>query len=126
MTVTRIARIDELMKDKFASTVLAVRYLEDRSKVCQRDYEISDAVEYANEVSFSEEIAQRIARGGGMVRFRIVGSRPATWSGVDTDRDSMGRRVKWEKDEHHTFISPGATVVLSNDEVAVNCETNGK
>ncbi len=119
MTITRTERIGELMNDKFASVVLAVRYLEERSKVCQKDYEIEDAVEYANDVAFQEDIEAKIQKWQGRVRFRIVGSPPATWSGRETDRDSIGRRVKWSRDKHHTFISPCAEVVLSNDEIAV-------
>jgi hypothetical protein len=117
MAITRIDRIDGMMKDKFATTILAVRYLSDHKKICQADYEIADAISYANDVAFDVTIQDKIEKSKGKVRFRIVGSPPCTWSGNPDERDSFGRRVKWSRKTHHTFLSPEVDVVLAEDEL---------
>ena len=119
MAITRIDRIESLMKDKYSTTVLAVRYLAEHDKVCQKDYEISDAIEVANKVAFEVGVVRKIEKSKGKVRFRIQGSPPCTWSGNPDDRDKFGRRVKWARGKTHTFLSPEIEVELANDEVII-------
>lgn len=118
MTLTRIKRLEAVFKDKYASTVLAVRYLTSHGKVCEKDYDIEKAVEAANDVAFECGIEDRM-RSNKKLRFRIRGSPWAFWSGKPENRDSVGRRVQWKRGEHHSFLSPEVDVGLANDEVSV-------
>lgn len=119
LTETRVQRIKDLLADKHASTVLAVRYLAERNLYCMKDYDIADAVSTANDVAFKEEVAKKLAQAGPKgIRFRIKGAGPfATWSGNSDERDNRGRRVKFEADKYHTFLSPDVAVVLAGDEL---------
>jgi hypothetical protein len=115
MSFTRSLRLTKLFKDKYASTVLAVRYLAERKLYAGADYDIENAVDKANDACFAEGVAARIAKG--KTRFRIVGSPPASWTGLEEDRDSQGRRVKWHRGKNHSFVSPEISVDLAKDEV---------
>ena len=118
MASTRAARIRKIVDDKHSATLLAVRFLFERGLLCERDYPGEAAVEKANDVAFAECIARKIDKAACKVRFRIMGSRPATWDGDPDHRDSSGRRVKWERGPTHTFMSPDVRVVLARDELA--------
>lgn len=122
LTETRVQRIKDLLADKHAATVLAVRYLNEHGKVCMADYDIADAVQTANDLAFEVEtaamLAKALASGKTGIRFRIKGMGGyATWSGKPEDRDSKGRRVKFEADKYHTFLSPDVKIVPSDDEL---------
>lgn len=115
---TRIVRLKEIVKDKYGSTLLAVKYLFQHKKDCEKDYQIENAVQFANEVAFEKYVHEKQQKG--QFRFRIPGSPPAFWDGFPTNRDSFGRRVKWVKGENHCFISPEVIIVLANDELVTN------
>lgn len=112
---TRTKRLGEIFKNKYAATILAVRYLHQHAKTCEVDYNVEDAVDAANDVAFDEAVKAKTAKG--KFRFRLPGSKPAYWSGNSDERDSMGRRVKWAKGKTHSFISAEVSVELANDEL---------
>lgn len=116
LSETRIKRLKEIFKDKYGSTILAVRYLCERGKVCEKDYPIESAIQAANEEAFCEHIRRKQERG--KFRFRIPGSPPAFWDGNLDHRDSCDRRVKWVKGENHSFISPEVLIDMANDEIS--------
>lgn len=113
---TRISRLKTLFKDKYGATVLAVRYLAGQGKICETDYAIDNAVEAANVEAYEQYIREKRAKG--QFRFRIPGSPPTFWDGIPDHRDRLGRRVMWERDETHSFLSPAVNIKLANDELA--------
>lgn len=113
---TRLIRLRELFKDKHSATILAVRYLHAAGKVCEQDYAIENAVEAANAIAY-EKYIKEATKDGKKFRFRIPGSPPASWDGNPDHRDSMGRRVKWNRESDHSFISPSVRVTLAQDEL---------
>lgn len=115
LTETRAKRLNDIFKDKYGSTVLAVKYLAARERYCCKDYEPDKAVDMANEVAYQEAIQQRV--GAGKVRVKIPGSRYTNWDGDEGHRDSAGRRVKWSKGKYHSFLSPEVEIVLARDEL---------
>lgn len=117
MGVTRIKRLEAVFKDRYSSTVLAVRYLSSRGKICGQDYDIEKAVEAADDFAFEAGVRDRIEKGKGRLRFRIQGSPWAFWSGRAEDRDSLNRRVQWKRGEHHSFLSPEIDVGMANNEL---------
>lgn len=116
MADTRIKRLKEIFKDKFGSTILAVRYLHEHGKVCEKDYPIEKAVAAANDEAFVAYVRKKQERG--RFRFRMPGSPPAYWDGNPEHRDSCDRRIKWAQGENHSFISPDVEIVFANDELA--------
>jgi hypothetical protein len=115
MVENREMKLRDIFKDKYGSLLLAVHYLEAREINCLRDYPIEEAVDCANELAFREAIEKKSRKG--TIRFRIPGSPAASWSGKEGERDSCGRRVKWDKGKHHSFLSPDAKVVIDNSEL---------
>jgi len=116
MGLTRIKRLETIFKDKYSSTILAVRYLSSLNKICGKDYDIESAVEAANDAAFEEGIRVKIEKGKKL-RFRIKGSPWTYWSGKSEDRDNLNRRVQWKRGEYHSFLSPEIDVGLANDEL---------
>jgi hypothetical protein len=116
LMISRAKRLEDIFNDKYASTCLAVRYLCERGRLCGKDYEFEEAVTTANAIAYEETLAKK--KANGKIRFRLEGSPYATWSGNDSDRDSLGRRVKFQAAPMHSFISPEVAVVLARDELA--------
>jgi hypothetical protein len=114
---TRVKRLRDIFKDKFGSAVLAVRYLSEHGKVCEKDYQIEKAVDAANEEAFNDYIRKKQEKG--RFRFRILGTPPTYWDGNPDHVDEFGRRVKWFAKENHSFISPEVEVVLAHSEIAL-------
>ena len=117
LLLTRQLRLKALRKDKHSLTMLAVRYLYQLGKICEQDYLIEDAPTVADDAAYEEYIRMKKARGN--FRFRIPGSPPAFWDGVAEHRDSLGRKVKWEKNEQHSFISAVVNIVADPCELVV-------
>lgn len=114
LSVTRINRLQNIFKDKHASTCLAVRYLFTLGKNCGKDYDIADAVKYADDVAFEEAISQKIS-SGKPVRVRAPGSGWVSWSGKVEDPDTAGRRLTWTRGHNHSFLSPEICATLVRD-----------
>jgi hypothetical protein len=117
MVITRTRRLDALFKDKYSSTMLAVRYLHDQGKVCEEDYRIEDAITFANDCAFEVYVGEKRAKG--RFRYRMPGSPPAHWDGDVSHKDSAGRRVVWVRGKYHSFISVDVHVALADDELAL-------
>lgn len=117
LALTRIKRLENIFKDKYASTILAIRYLAERGILCSKDYDVEQAVQRANDEAYAEGVYNRIK--GGRIRFRVTGGPPANWSGDEGERDSRGRRVRWVRGAHHSFISPEISVGLALDEIMI-------
>jgi len=115
LTETRAKRLSDIFKDKYGSSMLAIKYMAAREKYCCKDFEMDKAVELANETAMREYIQQKKEKG--KVRIKIPGSQYANWDGDEDHRDSMGRRVKWSKGKYHSFLSPEVDVVLCKDEM---------
>jgi hypothetical protein len=110
MVLTRVIRLQNVLKDKHAATMLAVRYLYGLGEVCERDYMVEDAVAVADDRAFCRYIDDK--RAAGRFRFRMPGSPPASWDGFSAHPDSAGRRVEWVRGPNHSFISPEVNVAL--------------
>lgn len=115
LTVSRVKRLQTLRKDKYAITALAVRYLAERQQYCGKDYDIERAVEVADDVAFDETVAKR--RESGKIRFRLPGRPYATWSGNPDERDSVGRKLRWERGSNHSFISTEVQIVQVSEDL---------
>ena len=112
MVLTRIARLQDVFKDKHAATMLAIRYLHTTAgALCERDYKVEEAVSVADDHAYHAYIKEKSALGG--FRFRMPGSPPASWDGCPDHPDSNGRRVMWARGPNHSFISPDVSVVLA-------------
>ena len=118
MVITRTTRLDALFKDKYSSTMLAVRYLHEHGKLCEEDYRIEDAITFANDCAFEAYVGEKRAKG--RFRCRISGSPPAYWDGDVSHRDSAGRSVRWSRGKYHSFISVDVNVTLANDELMIS------
>ena len=115
MLLTRLMRLQEVFKDKYSANMLAIRYLYDAGKLCEKDYRVEDAVIVANNMAYDKYVEQRKAKG--KFRFRIPGTPPTTWDGDEMNRDGFGRRVHWSRGKNHNFVAPEVNVELCSDEL---------
>ena len=104
----RLDRIKELKKDKLGSTQKAIEYLAMYEVYCGRDYKFDDAFTAASDRCFEETIKAKQKKG--KVRVRIEGRKPCWWDGV-SPTDESGCRVRWERGDGHTFLTPDVRVV---------------
>ena len=104
----RMLKISELKKDKLGTAQKAIEYLALYEIYCGRDYKFHEAFDKASDKCFEETIKERQKKG--KIRVRIEGRQPTWWNGVDPT-DESGCRVKWERGDGHTFLTPDVRVV---------------
>jgi len=99
----REGHVRKIFANKYESTKKAVEYLCERKLYCGIDFAFENSIEKANDVSFEEVKARKIA--SGRIRVRAEGRPPSWWDGVSTT-DETGRQVRWVRGENHTFLTP--------------------
>lgn len=94
-------------KEELYTKVLA--YLGKRGFYCPRDFELKDAVNFANDVADGEE-RQKVKEKGGK-RLNIPAYPPSHWDGVSAT-DDAGNKIEWVRMPDHTFLSPHMEVAF--------------
>ena len=104
----RQEKIKELKKDKLGCSQKAIEYLAMFEIYCGRDYKFEEAFDKASDKCYEETIKQKQTKG--KIRVRIEGRKPCWWDGV-SPTDESGCRVRWERGDGHTFLTPDVRVV---------------
>ena len=117
----RLDKVKELKKDKLGTTQKAIEYLARFERYCGRDYKFEESFEKASDACFEETVRQRVAKG--KIRVRLEGRKPCWWDGTSKE-DESGCRVKWERGDGHTFLTPDIRVV--RDDSPITPEPEGE
>jgi len=85
----------------------AVLWLQERRKKLGEDFQVSDAIQIANDISFEEEVAKRRSEGG-LISFSGDDNceNCGGWDMASHRCDCGNRRVSWNSGWGHSFLNP--------------------
>ena len=99
---------DDAASKNLELTIDAIKFLEERGKVKDKDFEVKNAIDIANNVAFQEEVARRIKSledSGDYIDFNgnICDGPCEGWDGRSRRCQCGNRRVSWEAGFGFTF-----------------------
>lgn len=103
--------VKEFLGNECMRMQYGMQYLHDKIGLSPMvDYELQDAIQWSDEISFYRNVLKRIQRSNGKLRLKFPNEPPVEWDGLSLKHTALSGKLMWIINDKHCCKFPNCKV----------------
>ena len=103
--------VKEFLGNECMRMQYGMQYLHDKVGLSPMvDYELQDAIQWSDEISFYRNVLKRIQRSNGKLRLKFPNEPPVEWDGLSLKHTALSDKLTWIINDKHCCKFPNCKV----------------